>query len=331
MSGRGARLICMHRRLWVCALTVLGLGPGSASAQTYPDRPVRIVVPSPPGGGYDFIGRLLADRMSPGLGQPMVVDNRTGGGTLAGTQSVASAAPDGYTLVVGGLANMAFNPVMFSKPGYSAADFVPVALVASFTYALVGRADLPYKTLKEVIDHARANPGKLTIATAGTGSGQHISAVLLKRLAKVDILEVPFKGAQAAYTEVIGGRVDLFFDNTTTARPLVEGGRVKAYTTSGSQRDALLPNVPTGREAGLEGLEIDSWIGLFAPARTPAAVIERLRVTLKKAADEAETRKRLEAGGWRAIAQTPAETTRFVAAEVDRWTTFLRQAGIKAD
>ena len=302
-----------------------------AFAQGFPDRPVRIVVPSPPGGGYDFIGRLLAERMSPGLGQPMVVDNRTGGGTLAGTQSVATAAPDGYTLVVGGLANMAFNPVMFGKPGYSAADFVPVALVASFTYALVGRADLPYKTLKEVIEHARANPGRLTVATAGTGSGQHISAVLLKRLAKVDILEVPFKGAQAAYTEVIGGRVDLFFDNTTTARPLVEGGRLKAYTTSGSQRDALLPNVPTGREAGVEGLEIDSWIGLFAPARTPAPVIERLRSTLKTAVDEADTRKRLETGGWRAISQTPAETTRFVAAEVERWTSFLRQAGIKAD
>ena len=303
----------------------------AAFAQSYPERPVRIVVPSPPGGGYDFIGRLLADRMSPALGQPMVVDNRTGGGTLVGTQSVATSAPDGHTLVVGGLANMAFNPVMYSKSGYGAADFVPVALVASFTYALVGRADLPYKTLKEIIDYARTNPGKLTVATAGTGSGQHISAVLLKRLARMDILEVPFKGAQAAYTEVIGGRVDLFFDNTTTARPLVEGGRIKAFTTTGSQRDALLPNVPTGREAGLEGLEIDSWIGLFAPARTPAPVIERLRDTLKKSVDDAETRKRLEAAGWRAISQTPAETARFVAAEVDRWTTFLRQAGIKAD
>ena len=322
-----------HLRSVLLALALGWLPPAfyPAFAQGFPERPVRIVVPSPPGGGYDFIGRLLADRMGPGLGQPMVVDNRTGGGTLAGTQSVATAAPDGYTLVVGGLANMAFNPVMFGKPGYSAADFVPVALVASFTYALVGRADLPYKTLKDVIDHARANPGRLTVATAGTGSGQHISAVLLKRLAKVDILEVPFKGAQAAYTEVIGGRVDLFFDNTTTARPLVEGGRLKAYTTSGSQRDALLPNVPTGREAGVEGLEIDSWIGLFAPARTPAPVIERLRSTLKTAVDEADTRKRLEAGGWRAISQTPAETTRFVAAEVERWTSFLRQAGIKAD
>lgn len=320
-------------RSLLLALTLAWLpyAAAPAFAQAYPERPVRIVVPSPPGGGYDFIGRLLAERMSPGLGQPMVVDNRTGGGTLAGTQSVATAAADGHTLVVGGLANMAFNPVMFGKPGYSAADFVPVALVASFTYALVGRADLPYKTLREVIEHARANPGRLTVATAGTGSGQHISAVLLKRLAKVDILEVPFKGAQAAYTEVIGGRVDLFFDNTTTARPLVESGRLKAYTTSGSQRDALLPNVPTGREAGVEGLEIDSWIGLFAPARTPPPVIERLRSTLKTAVDEADTRKRLEAGGWRAISQTPAETTRFVAAEVERWTSFLRQAGIKAD
>ena len=300
-------------------------------AQGFPDRPVRIIVPSPPGGGYDFIGRLLADRMSPSLGQPVVVDNRTGGGSLAGTQAVATATADGYTLIVGGLANLVFNPALYAKPGYGAADFVPVALAAAFTDTLVGRGDLPHKTLREVIDFARANPGKLTIATVGSGSGQHISAVLLKRVAKVDMLEVPFKGAQAAYTEVIGGRVDLFFDNTTTARPLVESGRVKAFTTSGLQRDAMLPNVPTGKEAGLDGLEIDSWIGLFAPARTPAPVLERLRASMKKALEEAESKKRLEAGGWRLLSLTPTETSTFVAGEVDRWGNFLRQAGIKAE
>lgn len=320
-----------HLRKGLLAIAVAALGIGAAFAQAYPDRPVRIVVPSPPGGGYDFIGRLLADRMSPSLGQPVVVDNRTGGGSLAGTQFVATATADGYTLVVGGLANLAFNPAMYARPGYGPADFVPVALAAAFTYTLVGRGDLPYKTLREVIDFARANPGKLTIATVGSGSGQHISAVLLKRLAKVDMLEVPFKGAQAAYTEVIGGRVDLFFDNTTTARPLVESGRVKAFTTSGLQRDAMLPNVPTGREAGLDGLEIDSWIGLFAPARTPAPVLERLRASMKRALEDAESKKRLEAGGWRTLTLTPAETSTFVAGEVDRWGSFLRQAGIKAE
>jgi len=321
----------LRRTLLACAWTALGCGPGIAAAQGFPERPVRIIVPSPPGGGYDFIGRLLADRMSPNLGQPVVVDNRTGGGSLAGTQYVATAAADGYTLIVGGLANLAFNPALYAKPGYGAADFVPVSLAAAFTYTLVGRAELPHKSLREVIDFARANPGKLTIATVGSGSGQHISAVLLKRLAKVDMLEVPFKGAQAAYTEVIGGRVDLFFDNTTTARPLVESGRVKAFTTSGLQRDAMLPNVPTGREAGLDGLEIDSWIGLFAPARTPPPVLQRLRASMKRALDEAESRKRLETGGWRPISLAPAETATFVSGEIERWGNFLRQAGIKAE
>ena len=318
--------------LFGCMLALIPAITQVVQAQAYPDKPVRVIVPSPPGGGYDFIGRLLADRLSPLLGQPVVVDNRTGAGTLVGTQAAAAAAPDGYTLLIGGLANIAFNPSLYGKPGYGPEDFVPVALAGSFTYTLIGRSDLAQKNLREIIDYARANPGKLTIATAGSGTGQHIAAVLLKRLAKIDLLEVQFKGAQAAYTEVMGGRVDLFFDNTTTARPLVESGRIKAFANSGSRRDPLLPNVPIGREADLEGLEIDSWIGLFAPAKTPALVLERLRGAVKKALEEPDTRKRLESsGGWRTIAMTPAETSKFVDAEVDKWTKFLRQAGVKAE
>ena len=179
---------------WWCA--VLTLMASSALFAAYPDRPIRLIAPFAPGGNIDITARTVAPGMSVELGQPVVVENRGGAGGRIGSELVAKAAPDGYTLVVGGLANMAFNPVMFSKPGYSAADFVPVALVASFTYSLVGRADLPYKTLKEVVDYARANPGRLTIATAGTGSGQHISAVLLKRLAKIDILEVDRKSTR---------------------------------------------------------------------------------------------------------------------------------------
>ena len=315
-----------------CMLALIPAITQVVQAQAYPEKPVRVIVPSPPGGGYDFIGRLLADRLSSLLGQPVVVDNRTGAGTLVGTQAAAAAAPDGYTLLIGGLANIAFNPSLYGKPGYGPEDFVPVALAGSFTYTLIGRSDLAQKNLREIIDYARANPGKLTIATAGSGTGQHIAAVLLKRLAKIDLLEVQFKGAQAAYTEVMGGRVDLFFDNTTTARPLVESGRIKAFANSGSRRDPLLPNVPIGREAGLDGLEIDSWIGLFAPAKTPALVLERLRGAVKKALEEPDTRKRLESsGGWRTIAMTPAETSKFVGAEVDKWTKFLRQAGVKAE
>lgn len=302
-----------------------------AWAQTYPDHAVRIIVPSPPGGGYDLIGRVLAEKLLPELGQPFVVENRTGAGTLVGTQAAASAAPDGYTLLVGGLANMAFNGGLYKDPRYDAKDFTAIGLVGSFSYALVGRKDLAQNSLKEIVAYARANPGKLSIASAGTGTGQQVAGLMLRQLAKLDITEVPYKGAQPAYTDLLGGRVDLFFDNTTTAQPLVESGRVKVFATSGSKRDTLMPNVPTGPEAGVDGLVLDGWIGLFAPAKTPAPVVEKLRVALAKVMQVPEVRKRLESNGWRLISMTPAQTEAFVKAEAAKWPQFLRQAGIKPE
>jgi len=310
----------------------LALLASLASAQDYPNRTVRIIVPSAPGGGYDVIGRLLAERLSPDLGQAFVVENRPGGGTLVGTQAVAAAAPDGYTLLIGGLANMAFNPGLHKEVRYDPVkDFVPVAMVGAFTYALVARKDLPAVNLRQLIDFAHTNPGKLSIATSGIGTGQHVSALMLKRFANVDLLEVQYKGAQPAYIDLLAGRVDLFFDNTTTARPFIADGRVKAYVTSGSVRDSLLPDVPTAAEAGLPDLVLDSWLGLFAPAKTPQSVIERLRgATLKGLADPA-VRRRLEATGWRIISMSPEETRDFVKREAEKWPALLRQAGIQPE
>jgi tripartite-type tricarboxylate transporter receptor subunit TctC len=304
----------------------------AAFAQPYPAKPVRIIVPSAPGGGYDFIGRLFGEKLGAELGQPFIVENRVGAGTLIGTQAAATSAPDGYTLLVGGLANMAFNPGLHTDPRYNpVSDFAPVALVGTFTYALVARKDLAQSTLREVLDYARAHPGKLTIATSGIGTGQHVSAVLLKRLANVDLLQIAYKGAQPAYVDLVAGRVDLFFDNTTTARPFIADGRVKPIVTSGSVRDALLPHVPTGREAGLEGLVLDSWIGLFAPAKTPKPVMQRLRAATLKVMDAADTRQRFQTGGWREISMSPEETEAFIRSEAQKWPTFLKQAGIRAE
>ena len=304
----------------------------SAFAQTYPAKPVRVIVPSAPGGGYDFIGRLLGEKLGTELGQPFIVENRVGAGTLIGTQTAATSAPDGYTLLVGGLANMAFNPGLHKDPRYNpVTDFVAVALVGAFTYALVARKDLAQSTLRDVLDFARAHPGKLTIATSGIGTGQHVSAVLLKHLAKVDLLEIAYKGAQPAYLDLLAGRVDLFFDNTTTARPFIADGRVKPIVTSGSVRDALLPQVPTGREAGVDGLVLDSWIGLFAPAKTPKPVVQRLRAATLKVMDAADTRQRFQTGGWREISMSPEETEVFIRSEAQKWPTFLKQAGIRAE
>ena len=303
-----------------------------ATAQDYPSRTVRIIVPSAPGGGYDVIGRLLAERLTPELGQPFVVENRPGAGTLVGTQAVASAPPDGYTLVVGGLANMAFNPGLHKEIRYDPVrDFTPVAMVGAFTYALVGRKNLPQSSFRELVDFARANPGKLTIATSGTGTGQHISALMLKHYARIDLLEVMYKGAQPAYVDLLAGRIDLFFDNTTTARPFITDGRVKPFITSGSVRDALLPEVPTAAEAGLPEFVLDSWLGLFAPAKTPPPVIERLRAATLEALKNPEVRRRLEANGWRIMSMSPEDTRQFVKREAEKWPPLLRQAGIRPE
>jgi tripartite-type tricarboxylate transporter receptor subunit TctC len=317
-------------RVWILCAAVCAAS--AAAAQDYPAKTVRIIVPSAPGGGYDVIGRLLAERFSQDFGQAFVVENRPGGGTLVGTQAAASAPPDGYTLLVGGLANMAFNPGLHKEPRYNpASDFAPVAMVGAFTYALVARKDLPLLDLAQLVAYARVNPGKLTIATSGVGTGQHVSALLLKRFAGIDLLEVLYKGAQPAYIDLLAGRVDLFFDNTTTARPFIADGRVRPLVTSGSVRDALLPDVPTAAEAGLQDFVLDSWLGLFAPAKTPSGVIERLRAATLKAVDNAEVRRRLEANGWRILSMSPEETRAFVKREAEKWPVILRQAGIKPE
>ena len=311
---------------------MFALAACSAIAQDYPTKTVRIIVASAPGGGYDFTGRLLAERLSQELGQPFVVENRVGGGTVLGTQTAAAATADGYTLVMGGLANMAFNLAMHKDLSYDPVrDFTPVAMVGAFTYALVGRKDLPASNMRELIAYARANPGKLTIATSGVGTGQHVSALLLQRFAKVDLLVINYKGAQPAYADLLPGRVDLFFDNTTTARPFIADGRVKPFVTSGPVRDILLPEVPTAAEAGMPDFVLDSWIGLFAPARTPQVAIDRLRVATLKAVESPEARRKLEAAGWRVISMSAEDTRAFVRREAEKWPALLRQAGLKPE
>ena len=308
------------------------LAASAALAQDYPAKTVRIIVPSAPGGGYDVIGRLLAERFSRDFAQAFVVENRPGGGTLVGTQAAASAPADGHTLLVGGLANMAFNLALHTDPRYHpVSDFAPVAMVGAFTYALVARKDLPASSLGQLVEHARANPGKLTIATSGVGTGQHVSALLLRRFADVDLLVITYKGAQPAYIDLLAGRVDLFFDNTTTARPFIADGRVRPLVTSGSVRDALLPEVPTAAEAGLRDFVLDSWLGLFTPAKTPQAVVERLRAATLRAVENPDVRRRLEASGWRIISMSLEETRAFVNREAEKWPAILRQAGIKPE
>ena len=322
----------VRRRLAACFMLAIAMATCTTFVAAYPTKPVRIIVPSAPGGGYDFIGRLFADRLSRELGQAFVVENRTGAGTLVGTQAAIQSPADGYTLLVGGLANLAFNPGLYKDPGYDpVTDLVPVALIGSASYALVARRGLPQSTLRDIVQFARGNPGKLSIATAGTGTGQHVAAALLKHLTVTDMLEIPYRGAQPAFIDVLAGRVDLMFDNTTTVRPMIEDGRVKLIATTGASRDALLPGIPTCREAGVEGLVLEGWVGLFAPAKAPRLIVEQLRAAVAKVKQDPEVRARLESNGWRIMSLSAIESDAFVKSEAQRWLQFIRQAGIRGE
>ena len=301
-------------------------------AQNYPDRPVKIIVPSGPAGGYDFVGRVVADQLTKEFGAKFIVENHAGAGTLLGTQFAAAAAPDGYTLVVGGLSNMVFNASIYAKPGYDPAkDFVPVALAYTLPYVLVARKDLPQSSLKEIVAYAKANPGKMLLANGGTGSGQHIMASAFKQMTGITMVDVPYKAAQAVYPDLLSGRVDMFFDPLPTARGHLMSGQVKAIAMISPRRSRLFPQVPTSAEEGFPKLEIESWIGLFAPAKTPAPVLQALRTKLREGLNAPELKKRLEAGGGDVMHLSQDETDKMVREEYARWTKLIRDAGIHAN
>ncbi|MES2974846.1 MAG: tripartite tricarboxylate transporter substrate binding protein [Pseudomonadota bacterium] len=305
----------------------------TVQAQTaYPDKVVRVVVPQPPGGGFDFVGRLLADRMGKRMGQSFVVENRPGSGTLIGTDLVAKAPSDGYTLLVGSVSNIALNPGLYPKLPYdSLKDFEPLGLAVSYSYTLMARKDLPLNSLKDVVAYAKANPKKLTYASAGNGSGQHVLAAALWHLAGADITHVPYKGAQAAYQDLLGGRVDLFFDLSPTARVQVDGGTVRALAVSGGARNPMHPAVPTIQESGVAALELESWFGFFAPAKTPADVQAKLRAELAQVIAAPDVTDAFRKAGGRPLALNPAETRALVQGDVQRWTKLIRDADIKAE
>lgn len=311
------------------ALVAVLDGGACAIAQDYPTKPVRILVPSTPGGGFDLVARVLGNKLSEQMGQQFVVENRSGGGTLLGTQTIARAPADGYHLLVGGLSNMALNAGLYKTPGYDAlADFIPLRIVVSHSYTLVGRKDLPASSLKEVLALARAEPGKLTIGTSGPGTGQFILAALLRALGNVDILLVPYKGAQPVYQDLLAGRVDLFFDNTTTTRPYIDSGQVKGLAVSSRQRAPDGPKIPTLVETGEVSLEMETWFGLFAPAKTPQPVVERLRAEIDKAMQSPEVRARLQQGSGRIVQLSTVDTEAMLKSESLKWTSLLRKAGI---
>lgn len=326
---------CAAALLVTASLLAAGAAQAQATAATspsYPDRVVKVIVPQPPGGGFDFVGRLLAERLGKHFGQTFVVENRPGSGTLVGTDAVAKAAPDGYTLLVGSVSNIALNPGLYkSLPYDSLRDFEPLGLAVSYSYTLMARSDLPLHTLQDVVAQAKAKPRSLTYASAGNGSGQHVLAAALWHLAGVDLVHVPYRGAQAAYQDLLGGRVDLFFDLAPTAGRQIAGGRAKAIATSGAQRNPAHPDLPTIRESGVADLELESWFGLFAPAATPPEVLERLRAAMAAVVTAPDVTETFVKAGGRPLSLDPAATRKLVAGDVERWTRLIREADITSE
>ncbi len=316
-----------------CVLLCAAVLSLAAQAQpTYPSRPLKVVVPQPPGGGFDFVGRLLADRLGKQMGQPVVVENRPGSGTLIGTDAVAKAAPDGYTLLTGSVSNLALNMGLYPKLPYdSLRDFEPVGLAVSYSYTLMARKDLPFASLKELVAYAKTNPLKLSYASAGNGSGQHVLAAALWHLAGVQLVHVPYRGAQAAYLDLLGGRVDVFFDLSPTARVQVDAGSVKAIAVSGGARNPMHPEVPTITESGVAALELESWFGFFVPSKTPADLLDRLRTDLARVIAAPDVMDAFRKAGGRPLSLNLNEARALVQGDVQRWTRLIREADIRLE
>ena len=312
-----------------CAL--VALSPTAVLADpAFPDKPIRIIVPSTAGGGFDVVSRILGQYLGEVLKQNIVIENRTGAGTLVGTQVAAKAAPDGYTLLAGGLSNIVWNMHLYSSPGYDGlADFVPVGLAYTVPYVAVVRKDFPANNLKDMLDLARAQPGKLNMAHLGSGTGAHIMGTYLMKQTGVRFTDVPYKGSQAAYPDLIAGRADVMFDTAPSARPHIQAGNMKALAIVSPRRSSLFPNVPTSAEAGVPGWEIESWVGLFAPAKTPPAVLDKLRSALNQVLSNKELRQKFETTAGEVFTLGPQETEAFIKAEGRKWAAIVRDAGIK--
>ncbi len=305
--------------------------PAPGWAQAFPSKPLRIVVPYTPGGGTDLVARTLAEGMSKELGQQVLVDNKPGGGTVIGSEAVAKSAPDGYTMLLTTSAH-AINTSLVKALPYSATNsFASVALIGRAPNVLLTRPDRPYKTVKDVISHAQANPGKLTYGSSGNGTAVHLSGELFKLLARCDITHVPYRGAGPALTDLLGGQIDFVFATISGAAPFIESGRLRALALTSAERSPSWPNVPTLAESGVTGYSAEVWYALFAPAATPQATVARLNAAAKRAVLSDAFRKRVEAEGLVTDVGTPEQLAAFVRAEEARWAKVVQEGRITTD
>jgi tripartite-type tricarboxylate transporter receptor subunit TctC len=309
----------------------LAVSSGTALAQSFPHKAVRMVVPFPAGGSTDIVGRTVAQKLSEMWGQPVVVDNRPGGGTSIGTDAVAKAAPDGYTLLVTP-APFTINPSLLAKLPYDAlADFAPITLINTTPLVLVVNPGVPAKSVKELIALAKSKPGKLNYGSSTIGGSNHLAGELFNAMAGVRMVHIPYKGNAPALIDLVGGHIDLIFNGVTSALPLIKGGKLRALAVTSMQRSNAMPDLATMDEAGIKGFEAVAWNGLGAPAKTPREIIARINSDVIKIVRSPELKERLTAEGSDPVGNTPDQYAVFLRNEIEKWAKVIKLAGVKAE
>ena len=319
----------------IASAVVLGaglLGGTSALAQAYPTKPVTIIVPFAAGGTTDILARIIGQALTAELGQSVVVDNRAGAGGNIGGQAAAKATPDGHTLFMGTVGTHAINASLYKKmPFDPVKDFAPLTRVANVPNLLVANPAQPYKSVKDLIAYARANPGKVNFGSSGNGSSIHLSGELFKSLAKVDMQHVPYKGSAPAVTDLLGNQIGIMFDNMPSAIQHVRSGKLVPLAVTTAKRSPELPNVPTIAEAGVPGYEATSWFGMFAPAGTPAPVLAKLNAAIVKVLAQPDVKKKINEQGAEVYSETPEQFAAFIQAESVKWGKVVKESGASLD
>lgn len=313
------------------ALGLLALTPLAAQAQAFPTKAITIIVPFSAGGTTDILARVLGQFISKDLGQPVIIDNRAGAGGNIGTQLVARAAPDGHTILMGTVGTHAINQSLYPKLAFDPIkDFAPLTRVALVPNLLVANPAQPFKTVKELMAYAKANPGKVTFGSSGSGTSIHLSGELFKQMAGVDIQHVAYKGSAPAVNDLLGNHIAIMFDNMPSAIGHVKAGKLRPLAVTTAQRSPALPDVPTIAEAGVPGYEATSWFGLLAPAKTPAPVVAKLNASILKALADPDVKKKLLEQGAEPAGETPAQFAAFIASETVKWGKIVKQSGATA-
>jgi tripartite-type tricarboxylate transporter receptor subunit TctC len=317
--------------LALLAALVVG-GVASAQAQSYPSRPVKFVVPYPPGGAADILARLIGQRLSEKLGQPVVIENKPGAGTAIGTDAVAKSAPDGTTILMGTVSSHALAPAMNANVGYDPVkDFAPISLVASLPFVLVVHPEVPAKSVGELVALAKREPGKLNCSSAGNGTSNHLACELFKSMTGTNIVHVPYRGSAPALADVIAGQITMMFDLTLTSLPQIQSGTVRGLAITTPKRSQLAPNLPTVAESGVPGYGVDAWFGVFAPAKTPDAIVNRLNSDIVAIMKLPEMSEKLAAQGAEPLTSTPAAFAAYVAEEAAKWGKVIKASGMTAN